>query len=133
MTANSRSLTLSLLRGRYAVLRFMPAAVAPAWAMNGKFRSVTRSKHEHSVVTNLENLPSWQVAGPYWHLLECMDLVPLQKSECSPVWQPTGKDQVGNFVISRFDTDFRWVQVDQSEKLSLRCKLLALRPCIANS
>lgn len=117
MTAPSRSLTLSLLRGRYTVLRFMSEAVVPAWAMRGDFFSVTHSKDELSVVTKVENLPIWETADSQWHALKVHGPFAFSAiGVLASLATPLAKDAIGIFVVSTFDTDYLLVQVDQMEK-----------------
>jgi len=117
MTANSRSLTLSLLQDRYAILRFMPEATPPAWAMRGDFFSVTRSKEELSIVTKITNLPSSQSSDSQWYALKAHG--PFAFTEIgvlASLAAPLAKDGVGLFVISTFETDYLLVEVDQVQK-----------------
>jgi hypothetical protein len=117
MTAPSRPFTLSRLYGRYTVLRFMPEAVVPAWAMRGEFFSVTRSKDELSIVTNLENLPGRETADSQWHVFKVHG--PFAFTEIgvlASLVAPLAKDAIGILVVSTFDTDYLLVQVDQMEK-----------------
>ena len=44
------SLTLLLLDGRFGVCRLAPGSEVPAWASDGTFTSVTRTRDELSVV-----------------------------------------------------------------------------------
>ncbi len=117
MTFSPRSLTLSLLHDRYTVLRFMSEAIPPAWAMKGDFFSVTRSKDELSVVTNIENLPSWEQAQSEWHAFKVHG--PFAFTEIgilASLTAPLRDDAVGIFVVSTFDTDYLLVEHSQVDK-----------------
>ena len=117
MTANSRSLTLSLLQDRYAILRFMPEATPPAWAMTGDFFSVTRGKEELSIVTKIANLPSYESPDSHWYAFKAHG--PFAFTEIGVLASlavPLAKDGVALFVISTFETDYLLVQVDQVQK-----------------
>ena len=96
----------------------MPEAIVPAWVMRGEFFSVTRSKDELSVVTNVENLPVWETADSQWHVLKVHG--PFAFTEIgvlASLAAPLAKDAIGIFVVSTFDTDYLLVQVDQMEKV----------------
>ena len=117
MTATFRALTLCLLPDRYTVLRFLPEATPPAWAMTGDFFSVTRSKEELSVVTRVENLPSRETAVSQWHALKVDG--PLAFTEIGVLLSltaPLARDGVAIFVVSTFDTDYLLVQIPQVQQ-----------------
>ena len=117
MTATSRSLTLSLLRDRYTVLRFLPEAPPPAWAMTGDFFSVTRSKEELSIVTRVENLPSWEAAESQWRALQVHgQLAFTEIGVLASLTAPLARDGVAIFVVSTFDTGYLLVQIPQIQQ-----------------
>jgi hypothetical protein len=115
-----RPLNLSVLSGRYAVLRFAPNAEIPAWAICGEFFSVTRSKDELSVVCGLENLPAGERAGKEWRVLKVHG--PFSFDEIgvlASLVQPLANEKVSVFAISTFDTDYLLVPSEQFEKAVL--------------
>lgn len=111
MTSAPRSLTLSLLEDRYTVLRFMPEATPPAWAMTGDFFSITRTKEELSIVTKIGNLPSWEEPQSEWHAFKVHG--PFAFTEIgilASLTRPLADAAVGIFVVSTFDTDYLLVE-----------------------
>lgn len=86
----------------------------------GEFFSMTRSKHELSVVTNLENLRSWHVADPHWHLFKVHGPGPFVFTEIgvlASLATPLVKDDVEPFAISTCKSI-------ELKKLSRRYKLV---------
>ena len=89
----------------------------PGWAMRGEFFSVTRTKNELSIVTNLKNLPGWETADSQWHVFKVHG--PFAFTEIgvlASLVAPLAKDAIGILVVSTFDTDYLLVQVDQMER-----------------
>jgi hypothetical protein len=92
----------------------MPEATPPTWAMTGDFFSVTRSKEELSIVTRIENLPSWELAESLWRAFKVHG--PFAFTEIgvlASLAAPLAKDGVGIFVVSTFYTDYLLVQLGQ--------------------
>lgn len=112
-----RSLNLSVLAGRYVVLRFAPNAAVPSWAERGDFFSVTRSSEELSVVCALENVPAGDQPAKEWRRLKVHG--PFSFDEIgvlASLVEPLANKRVSVLVISTFDTDYLLVQSDQLEK-----------------
>jgi hypothetical protein len=111
MSAPPRSLTLSVLRDRYAILRFAPDAAVPTWATQGEFCSITRTTDELSIVGAAQNAPSADQPTDTWRVLKVHG--PFQFDEIgilASLATPLAAAQIGIFVISTFDTDYLLVQ-----------------------
>ncbi len=114
MTADSRLLTLSVLRDRYTILQFAADAVVPGWAMAGEFFSVPRNPDELSIVTQLANLPVWERAETEWRVFKIHGPFAFQEiGVLASLTAPLAADEIGIFVISTFDTDYLLVQSKQ--------------------
>jgi hypothetical protein len=69
VTDYSRSLTLDLVAGSYAICRWGPGDSLPPWVMQGEFFSVTRTPAELSAVCDVAVVPSGvKTEGP-WRVL----------------------------------------------------------------
>jgi len=117
MSAPSRLLTLSLLRGRYAVVRLAPDAEVPAWATQGEFFSITRTREELSILCLTNSIPSADRPLADWRVLKVHG--PFQFDELGVIENlasPLAAAAVGIFVISTFDTDYLLVQCKDIRK-----------------
>jgi len=117
MAAGFRALNLSVLAGRYAILRFAPDAAIPGWAPCGDFFSVTRSDEELSVVCGLDNLPAGERPAKEWRVVKVLG--PFSFDEIgvlASLVEPLANERVGVFAISTFDTDYLLVQSEQLKK-----------------
>jgi hypothetical protein len=111
MTAPSRHMTLTVLRGRYVILQFPPDAPVPAWAAPGEFSSITRTSQELSIVCLRENAPLAQLPAADWHAIKVHG--PFQFDEIgvlASLATPLAAAEIGIFVVSTFDTDYLLIQ-----------------------
>ncbi|HEY4979271.1 MAG TPA: ACT domain-containing protein [Candidatus Acidoferrum sp.] len=117
MAADSRALTLSVLRDRYTILQFAADAVVPGWAMRGEFFSVTRNPDELSIVTQVANLPVWETAETEWRVFNLHGPFAFHEiGVLASLTAPLAAGEIGLFVISTFDTDYLLVQSKQTVK-----------------
>jgi hypothetical protein len=95
------------LPGQFAVSRLPATAPVPAWAMTGRFTSITLNEDELSIVCPAENVPAeiksqshwicFKLAGPF-----AFTQTGILASFINPLWQ----HEVPVFAISTFDTDY---------------------------
>jgi hypothetical protein len=118
-------LTLSLLPGRYAIVRLNPTVEPPAWALTGAFASVTRASEEVSVVCEEAQVP-WDVPGDRgWRILRLQGPFPLESvGVLAAVAGPLAEAGVSIFVVSTHDTDYVLVK-----EASVERALSALASC----
>src|SRR5713101_3752685 len=114
MPPANRTLTLSIMEGRYAVAKFPCGAEIPAWATGAAFFSVTRTLDELSVVAGETSVPAALDASSGWRMLKVHG--PFSFDEAGVVValaNPLAREGVGIFVISTFDTDYLLVQQEE--------------------
>ena len=111
MTLPIRSLTLSLLQHRYAILRLAPDSPVPAWASAGDFFSITRTSDELSIVCPAENILATQLPDAVWHAIKVHGPFAFEEiGILASLTTPLATAKIGIFVISTFDTDYLLVQ-----------------------
>jgi hypothetical protein len=100
-------LALSLLPGRYAVIRLDAGAELPAWALTGSFVSVTRTPEEVSVVcAEAQARPGMRGEGG-WRVLKLQGPFPLDAvGVLASVAGPLAEAGISIFVVSTYDTDY---------------------------
>ena len=104
-------LTLSVLPSRYAICRLDPKEAVPAWAGEGEFLSITRTKDELSIVCPETNVPSNVVCAGGWRVLRCEG--PLHfglTGIVASLAEPLANAQVAIFPIATHDTDYLLVK-----------------------
>jgi uncharacterized protein len=108
---NSRSQTLELLAGSYAVCRLDPGEPLPAWTAGGPFVSVTRTEAELSVVCPQEAVPTGVRAEPGWRCLRVQGPLGFgMTGVVASLAGPLASSGVSIFVVSTYDTDYLMVQ-----------------------
>jgi hypothetical protein len=114
MTIASRHLELSLLPGRFAILRLASKAPLPNWVTQGAFYSVTRTSDELSIVAEESSVPAGTQSESGWRILKVQG--PFVLSEVgvlASLAAPLAAAQVSMFVVSTFDTDYLLVTQEQ--------------------
>jgi hypothetical protein len=114
MPPSSRTLTLSVIEGLFAIVKLSPESSIPDWAMKGPFFSVTRSAEELSLVVSETNVPPAIDAARGWRMLKVHG--PFAFSEVgvlAALANPLARIGVGIFVISTYDTDYLLVQQEE--------------------
>jgi hypothetical protein len=119
----AKGLRLSVLRGRFAVVRLAARAPLPGWASSGSFVSVTRTGTELSIVCRERTVPAGvrrevgfrclEVEGPFE-----FDAVGVLASLAAPL----ALARIPILALSTFDTDYLLVR-----ELHLAAALRALR------
>jgi hypothetical protein len=114
MPPANRTLTLSVMEGRYAIAKFPCDAQIPAWANGSGFFSVTRTQEELSVVTAEASLPAEVDASRGWRMLKVHGPFTFDETGVvAALANPLARVGVGIFVISTFDTDYLLVQHEE--------------------
>jgi hypothetical protein len=98
---------LSLIRGRFALVRLPARVPLPAWASSGPFQSVTRTSKELSIVCRERSVPAGvrrevgfrclEVEGPFE-----FDAVGVLAALAAPL----ARARVPILAVSTFDTDY---------------------------
>ncbi len=102
-----RSLTLTVLPGRYAVCRLDPGAAIPSWATAGALFSITRTADELSILCPDGAVPPGVRHAGDWRALKLEG--PFDFSEVgilASVTTPLADTGVSLFAVSTFDTDY---------------------------
>ena len=106
MTMELHSITLEQASGEYAVSRLDAAAPIPAWADGEGFVSISRSRHELSIVCAAARVPPGTVSEREW---SCWRFVgPFAFGATGivlSVVRPLSLGGLGVFVISTYDCD----------------------------
>jgi uncharacterized protein len=117
MPNGRRSLTLSLFRETYAVLKLAPEESIPAWATRGELSSVTRTPDELSIVTQVDNLPPGEQLTQKWSAFKVHGPFAFTETGVlASLAKPLADAKIGIFVISTFDTDYLLVNADEVQK-----------------
>jgi len=106
MTMELHSITLEQAAGEYAVSRLDAAAPIPAWADGDGFVSISRSRHELSIVCAAARVPPGTVSEREW---SCWRFVgPFAFGATGivlSVVRPLSLGGLGVFVVSTYDGD----------------------------
>src|SRR5215469_8513562 len=114
MSPTSRTLTLSVIHGLFAIVKLSPGSAIPDWATKSGFFSVTRNSEELSLVVSEANVPLSLDASRGWRMLKVHG--PFAFTEVGVVAalaSPLARVGVGIFVISTFDTDYLLIQQEE--------------------
>jgi uncharacterized protein len=115
MATPPRTLTLSVLEGRYAIVKFPHGTAIPAWATSGAFFSVTRTAEELSVVASEDAVPADLDASRGWRLMKLHGPFAFDEAGIvAAVTSPLARVGLGVFVISTYDTDYLLVQQEEA-------------------
>jgi len=110
-------LSLSLLPGRYGIVRLDAATEPPAWASGGSFVSLTRTPEEVSVVCEEAQVPGDVPGDRGWRILKLQGPFPLESvGVLASVAGPLADAGIGIFVVSTHDTDYVLVKEASVER-----------------
>jgi hypothetical protein len=117
MSTSTHQLRLHLLRGRYSLCRLPATADAAAWAV-GELVSVTRTRHELSIICDEAAVPAGvqRVTG-YVAIGVEGPLAPEVVGVLASLVQPLAEAGIPIVAIGTFDTDYvlvRAVDVDHA-------------------
>jgi hypothetical protein len=105
------ALRLSVLDGRFAVCRLSQGDPLPAWALEGRFASITRTEDELSVVCAEERVPEEAAAERGWRCLKVEGPLDLsQTGVLASLAEPLAGASISIFVLSTYDTDYLLVK-----------------------
>ncbi len=103
-------LELSLVPGRFAVVRLAPGAAPPDWAWKGAFSSVTRTPQELSIVCDQANVPAdFQMERDLRLLRVRGPLAFSMTGVFASLAVPLAQGGISLFAVSTFDTDHLFV------------------------
>jgi hypothetical protein len=111
---NYPSLDLSLLTGQWAICRLPADAALPAWAVAGRWFSVTRTADELSVVCPEQAVPAGATAELGWVALQVAG--PLDfglTGVLAALAGPLAQAGVSLFAVSTYDTDYVLIKADR--------------------
>jgi hypothetical protein len=100
-------MNLTLLPERFAIAKLPPTEPLPAWATQGDFFSITRTRDEFSIVTLEEHLPATVAANKGWRAFQVQG--PINFSEVgilNSLTAPLAEAGISIFAISTHDTDY---------------------------
>ena len=105
---------LSILRGRFAVVRLPARAKLPKWASSGSFRSVTRTGNELSIVCRERSVPAGVRREDGFRCIEVEG--PLEFDAVgvlAALTAPLARARVPILAVSTFDTDYLLLRESQ--------------------
>jgi len=113
------NLTLAILPEQFAICQLPPAAEIPAWALRGKFISITRTRDELSLVCAQSDVPDETKCECDWSALKVegamdLSLVGILASLATPL----ANSGVAIFAISTYATDYVLVKEENLERAS---------------
>lgn len=113
----TRSLTLVLHPGRYAICRLPANDPVPAWARRGALTSITLTRDELSIVCREADVPPDVRQEPGWRALKVAGPLALEISGVlSSLAGPLADAGIGIFTVSTFDTDYLLVKEDRLDE-----------------
>lgn len=111
------ALTLSVLRGTYAICRLLPGAPIPRWATKGKFYALTRTADELSIVCRQSAVPPAAVCDRDWRCLKVEGPLDLASTGIlAALATPLARAGISLFALSTYDTDYLLVKKQDLEK-----------------
>jgi hypothetical protein len=108
------NLTLTLVPGRYAVVRLEPDASVPPWAWRGTLTSVTRTPRELSIVCDESAVPAEARAERGFRAVVIDGQLDFALTGIlASVVAPLATAKISLFAFSTYDTDYVMVQSDR--------------------
>ena len=105
MTAHR--LSLSILKGTYAICRLAADSPPPAWALASSHYSITRTSDEMSIVVVERCVPADVIASRGWQAIRFAGPMPLDQSGIlASVTTPLAAARVSVFAMATYDTDY---------------------------
>jgi len=113
----SRTLRLSLLDGRFAVVRLDAAAPLPAAPPTATLWSATRTADELSLVCDEAQIPAGARVERGWRAFALEGPIPFEQTGViAGLTAPLAADGIPVFVLSTFDTDYLLVREAHVER-----------------
>jgi hypothetical protein len=111
------NLKYRVLTERLAICRLASDAAFPAWALEGGFISVVRTRDELSIVCSEEGVPEGAIAERGWVALKLEGPFPFSMTGVlASFLQPLAEAEVPIFAISTFDTDYVLIKQENLEQ-----------------
>jgi uncharacterized protein len=102
---------------RLAVCRFASDARVPAWALEGGFFCVVRTRDELSIVCSEDRMPDDVLAERGWLALKLEGPFPFSMTGVLESFlQPLAEARIPIFAISTFDTDYVLIKRENLEQ-----------------
>jgi uncharacterized protein len=109
-------LTLTVLPWTFAVCRLAATDPVPAWALEGKFFSITRTPQELSLVCLQENVPGGVVSENGWRAFQIMGVFDFSLiGILYSILRPLTEAHISIFAVSTYDTDYILVKENRLE------------------
>jgi hypothetical protein len=110
-------LRLSLLPGRFAVVRLDAHAALPAASATEDLWSVTRTRDELSLVCDEAQIPAGARVERGWRAFALEGPIPFEQTGViAGLTAPLAADGIPVFVLSTFDTDYLLVRETHVER-----------------
>jgi hypothetical protein len=120
----SNVLHLTLLDGRFAVVRLAASAPLPAAPSTAALWSATRTAHELSLVCDEQQVPAFARAERGWKAFALAGPIPFdQTGVIAGLTAPLAAAEIPVFVLSTFETDYllvRETHVEQAREVLVR-------------
>lgn len=118
MNESSRpSLSLTVVKGSFAVCKLDNDAPFPAWATAGDLSSITRTADELSIVCPQSAVPDDIQCERGWRCVRVAGAVPFSVvGVLASLVTPLAEAGISVFTISTFDTDYLLVKEEAFEK-----------------
>ena len=112
------NLHIRILPNELAVCRLAPEAPLPSW-VRGAFTSVTRTRHELSIVCNDDAVPPAINAERNWRAFMVEGPIPFEMTGvAAALIAPLAGAHISVFLIATFDTDYLMVKSEKFEEAS---------------
>jgi hypothetical protein len=113
-------LTLSILKGRFAICRLSASAEIPRPSLNEVFFSTTRTSDELSIVCPEESAPAEGRCEKGWQCLKVQGPLDFSMTGVmASLAMPLSEAGVSIFSVSTFDTDYLLVKATDLERAIL--------------
>src|SRR5436190_539319 len=110
------NLRISTLPTTLAVCRLAAESPLPSW-VRGTFTSVTRTRHELSIVCNDDAVPKEVKAERDWRAFMVEGPIPFEMTGiAAALIAPLAEARISVFLIATFDTDYVLVKSEQLER-----------------
>lgn len=112
------NLRIRILPHQLAVCRLAPETPLPSW-VRGAFTSVTRTRHELSIVCDDDAVPPGINAERNWRAFMVEGPIPFEMTGvAASLIAPLAEARISVFVIATFDTDYVLVKSPKFEQAS---------------
>jgi uncharacterized protein len=108
------AMKLQQLPGSYSILKLSAREAVPAWATQGQFFSVSKTREELSIVCETSLVPEHiETRSDEWKCLKVEGLLDFaQTGILSSIAGPLARAKISIFAVSTFNTDYILVKSD---------------------